>query len=86
MSRSKTDIEPEFLNTDTIVNNIQKEPVRKKTAVGNFIASETISRKNIKKILEDHKKSTNLKKKLLKRMLNNYLDSRFNVDSEDELT
>ena len=86
MSRSRTDIEPEFLNNKTIVNTVNTEPARKKTVVSNFVASETISRKNIKKILEDHKKSVNLKKKLLTRMLNNHLDARYNVDSDDELT
>jgi len=85
MSRSRVDIEPEFLNNNTIVDMVNKEPVRKKTVVNNFIASETISRKNIKKILDDNKKSVQLKKKLLKRMLNNYLDNRYNIDSDDEL-
>jgi len=85
MSRSRVDIEPEFLNNNTIVDMFNKEPVRKKTAVNNFIATETISRKNIKKILDDNKKSVKLKKKLLKRMLNNYLDNRYNIDSDDEL-
>ena len=85
MSRSRVDIEPEFLNNNTIVDSVNKEHVRKKTVVNNFIATETISRKNIKKILDDNKKSVKLKKKLLKRMLNNYLDNRFNIDSDDEL-
>lgn len=85
MPRSSEDREPEYLNSDTVPDLLKKPEERSKKTHVSIFQAKTVSKKNIAAIITDNKKSHTLKKKLLRNMLNNYLDSKYNIESDDEM-